>query len=86
MVMGNSAHKKIKRPLCACGCGQEVKKCRSKFIQGHASRLRTGNKNSFYGKTHTNFVKQYIIAGLMKRNHAANVDHVKLDKNEIKIA
>lgn len=58
--MGRSEHKKIKRPLCACGCGQEVKKFRSRFIQGHASRLRTGEKNSFYGKTHTKAARDSI--------------------------
>lgn len=60
MVMGDSSHRKFKRPLCGCGCGQQVKKFRSKFIQGHASRLRTVEKNSFYGKTHDRFARQCI--------------------------
>lgn len=73
MVMGRSNHKKIKRPLCACGCGREVKKFRSKFIQGHASRLRTGEKNSFYGKTHIEFAKKSIIAGSSRRHKNTNL-------------
>ena len=40
MVMGRSDQKKIPRHLCECGCGQEVKKCRSRFIQGHYSKYK----------------------------------------------
>lgn len=61
--MGRSDHKKIKRPLCGCGCGQEVKKFRSKFIQGHSSRLRTGIKNLFCDETHIDITIQRIITG-----------------------
>lgn len=64
--MGRSNHKKITRPLC--GCGQQVKKVRSRFIQGHSSRLCTGEKNSFFGKTHTKFARQSIRESLIRRN------------------
>jgi hypothetical protein len=61
MVMGRSGDKKIPRHLCLCGCGQQVKKNRSKFIRGHNTKFLIGDKNSFYRKVNTERVKQCAI-------------------------
>lgn len=62
MVMGRDNRKRT-RQLCACGCGKEVKKFTAKFLPGHHTKFMVGNKNSFYGKTHTEFAKQCIRYG-----------------------
>jgi hypothetical protein len=40
--------------LCECGCKQEVK---NRFVSGHNFKVKPtilfGEKNGFYGKTHT---------------------------------
>lgn len=84
MVMGRRDHKKLNRPLCVCGCGKQVKKFRSKYIQGHYSRSCIGEKNSFYGKRHSEFARQSISASLINRaNRNRSITNVHDNKNTI---
>jgi 5-methylcytosine-specific restriction endonuclease McrA len=49
-----------RRKFCECGCGQRVKK---RFVSGHNSCMRTGEKHHFYGR---HFSKEIVE----KRNEA----------------
>lgn len=68
MAMGRD-NKKRTRPLCKCGCGRQVKKFSAQFLPGHHRKLMTGDKNPFYGKTHSEFAKQCITAYRLRHNN-----------------
>ena len=40
----------IKKKLCECGCGQEVKKDSHRFIHGHNIRMRSKEEKQHYAK------------------------------------
>jgi len=41
---------KEEKKLCECGCGQEVKNKKSRFLQGHNVKMRTKEEKEFYTK------------------------------------
>ena len=47
-------HFGLKKKLCECGCGQEVKKKKHRFIHGHNIRMRSKEEKKHYAKVMLN--------------------------------
>lgn len=43
-------HYGMKKKLCECGCGQEVKKDSHRFIHGHNIRMRSKKEKEYYAQ------------------------------------
>ena len=58
------------KKLCECGCGEEIKNPKNRFINGHNIRLRSGKEKEYYTE---NMLKE-------RRRKKADIIHIEFLK------